>query len=57
MKTMRRFLCHQCAEDIKAAQLVYEKAPGKSGEKYTCDWCRRSCYGDEYVIRYGRGKT
>ena len=54
MKTLERYLCAECAQMLRDAQLVYKKVPGAEGEKPECDWCRKRRYGAKYKIVYGR---
>lgn len=54
MKTVDRYLCSECIENIKAAQLVFKEIPNHRGEKDTCDWCGKQRYGKMIRIRYGR---
>lgn len=58
MKTIERYLCIECAQMLRDAQLVYKKVPGREGDKPVCDWCHKKRYGTAYQIQYGReGRT
>lgn len=54
MKTVDRYLCSECIENIKAAQLVFKEIPNHRGEKDTCDWCGKERYGRMIRIKYGK---
>lgn len=54
MKKLRRYLCQDCAKDLKEAQLIFKKIPDTEGSKDMCAWCKRKRYGAEYEILYGR---
>lgn len=55
MKTVVRYLCTECVQDMKDAGLIFRKLPGTEGNKDECAWCHRRRYGAEYEICYGRG--
>ena len=56
MKTLKRYLCAACEKGLADANLVYKKVPGTDGQRDTCAWCGRRCYGAEYEIQYGRDR-
>lgn len=53
MKTLDRFLCLPCLENLTEAQLVYEEIPN-TRDVNTCEWCHRRRYGAVYRIQYGK---
>lgn len=54
MKTLDRYLCAECAQMLRDAQLVFKKIPSTQGDKPECDWCHKRRYGSQYKIKYGR---
>ena len=54
MKTIDRYLCCQCAQNLQHALLVYKEIPNTKGDKDKCDWCRKVRYGTMYRIQYGK---
>ena len=51
--TVDRFLCRDCEQNLKDAQLVYKKIPGTENAD-RCEWCKARRYGAKYRIKYGR---
>ena len=56
MREIERYLCAQCAQEMKGACLQYEELKSSSSKKEECDWCHKPCYGTRYRISYGRGQ-
>ena len=54
MKTIVRYLCAQCAQEVKAAGLKSEDQPTDQRQRGKCAWCGRSCFGTSVKIWYGR---
>lgn len=58
MKTLDRYLCHECAQDLRKAQLLFMKVPKADAgdeDKQACEFCRRPCcFGSTYRILYDR---
>ncbi len=53
MKSIERFLCETCRQQLDAAHLVYKQVPN-SHDSGTCAWCKSRRYGARYKILFGR---
>ena len=53
MKTINRYLCIECAQMLRDANLVYKKVAGCEGMEPECQWCNKKRYGAVYRIKYG----
>ena len=56
MKTLKRYLCCECAQILRDAHLVFKQVPDSKGQQPECDWCHRKRYGAAYSIQYARGR-
>lgn len=56
MKTVDRYLCPACVQDMRKAQMTFMKASGAEDEdKQKCDFCKKPCFfGGTYKILYDR---
>ena len=54
MKSIERFLCETCRQQLDTAHLVYKQVPN-SHDSGTCEWCERRCVVARYTIFF-RGK-
>ena len=54
MKSIERFLCETCRQQLDTAHLVYKQVPN-SHDSGTCEWCKKRCVVACYTIFF-RGK-
>lgn len=54
MKTVNRYLCAECAQGLRIAELTFQKDRDADAEdKQQCDFCHKPCFfGSTYKILY-----
>ena len=58
MKTLDRYLCAECAQGLRRAELIHKKVPHEEAhdeDKQQCEFCRKpTFFGTTYRILYDR---
>lgn len=60
MRTIDRYLCAECAQGLRRAEMIFKKVPHEEAgdeDKQQCEFCRNPCFfGNTYRILYDRRK-
>lgn len=60
MKTLDRYLCAECAQGLRRAEMIFKKVPHEEAhdeDKQQCEFCKKACFiGSTYRILYDRRK-
>lgn len=58
MKTLDRYLCAECAQGLRRAELIHKKVQHEEAhdeDKQQCEFCRKpTFFGSTYRILYDR---